>query len=165
MLLALATVAVGAVPWQQAVPQARLQGSARLTWLGLQVYEAKLWVAPGFEALQPDRHAFALELAYARALRGRDIAARSLTEMRRAGNIDADAGARWEQALAAFLPDVKAGDRITGVHAPGKGASFFFNDRFIGEVADVRFASLFFSIWLGPRTSEPAMRANLLGRP
>jgi len=152
-----------AAAWEALVPQARLQGTARLTWLGLHVYDARLWVAPGFAAAQPHGHAFALELTYARAFRGRDIAGRSLTEMRRAGEIESEVAGRWEAELAALLPDVKPGDRITGVHRPGRGASFFVNDRHAGDIADARFAERFFSIWLGAHTSQPAMRANLLG--
>ena len=167
LLLAAAWVPVAAhatpVAWEALVPQARLQGTARLTWLGLHVYDARLWVAPGFAAAQPQRHAFALELTYARAFRGRDIAARSLSEMRRAGEIEREVAARWEAELAALLPDVKPGDRITGVHRSGRGASFFVNDHHAGEIADARFAERFFAIWLGSHTSEPAMRIHLLG--
>ncbi|MGE4244170.1 chalcone isomerase family protein [Ramlibacter sp.] len=152
-------------PWRQQLSEPRLHGSARLTWFGLHVYDAKLWAARGFDPLRPDEHAFALELTYARAFSGRDIAARSLVEMKRAGDIDPGVAARWEQSLAALLPDVKPGDRIAGVHRPGRGASFFHNDRFLGDTADPRFATRFFAIWLGPDTSEPAMRARLLGRP
>jgi hypothetical protein len=60
---------------------------------------------------------------------------------------------------------VHAGDRITGVHRPGEAAVFFVNGRGVGEVRDARFAQLFFGIWLSPRTSQPALRASLLGTP
>jgi hypothetical protein len=33
----------------------------------------------------------------------------------------------------------------------------------VGEVRDATFARLFFGIWLSPRTSEPQLRAALLG--
>ena len=59
-------------------------------------------------------------------------------------------------------PDVKKGDRIVGVYQPGNGARFFFNGASRGEIRDAAFAERFFAIWLGPRTSEPAMRAALL---
>jgi hypothetical protein len=65
--------------------------------------------------------------------------------------------------MTRLFPDVKAGDRITGVHRPGESAAFFVNGRAVGEVREARFASLFFGIWLSPRTSQPALRAALLG--
>ena len=64
--------------------------------------------------------------------------------------------------MAALFPDVKAGDRLTGVQQPGRAARFFFNGQFRGEVVDAEFTRLFFGIWLSPRTSEPALRAQLL---
>jgi hypothetical protein len=137
-------------------------GAGRLTWWGLQAYDARLWVAPGFRHQQFDYYVFALELTYARAFSAADIARTSLQEMRRAGPIaDADA-ARWEQLLRVLLPDVRPGDRITGVHEPGSGARFLLNGREIGQIADPRFALRFFGIWLAASTSAPQLRASLL---
>ena len=65
--------------------------------------------------------------------------------------------------MTRLFPDVRAGDRITGVHRPGTGARFFVNGRLQGELPDADFARLFFGIWLSPRTSEPALREALLG--
>lgn len=134
-----------------------------MDWLGLRIYEAKLFAAPGFEPARYERSGFVLELTYRRALRGKDIARRSIEEMRRAPSFPADRAARWEGDLAALLPDVQPGDRIAGVYRPGRGATFLVNGRAAGEVADPEFAPLFFGIWLAEHTSEPGMRAALLG--
>lgn len=166
MLAALGLPAVAsAVPPEvaQALPEASLHGQARLRFLGLHVYDARLWstqpLTPGGWAQRP----FALELAYARSLQGRKIAERSIDEMRRQQPIaDADAQ-RWLAAMTELFPDVGAGDRLTGVHLPAEGARFFFNGRPRGELRDPTFARLFFGIWLAPETSEPTLRAQLLG--
>jgi len=145
------------------LPQARFAGEGRLTWWGFAAYDARLWVAPGFSQRAFDRHALALELNYLRAFSADDIARTSLKEMRRAGDIDAGQAHRWEAELRALVPDVAPGDRITGVHRPGRGARFFFNGRPLGEIADARFSALFFAIWLGPASSQQPLRAALLG--
>ncbi len=62
-----------------------------------------------------------------------------------------------------ILPDVKAGDRLTGVQRPGEGSRFFVNGQTSGEVRDAEFTRLFFDIWLSPRTSQPRLREALLG--
>jgi hypothetical protein len=62
-----------------------------------------------------------------------------------------------------IFPDIKTGDRLTGRHHPGQGASFFHNGRSIGRIDDPEFASRFFGIWLSPTTSQPEMRITLLG--
>lgn len=145
------------------LPGARLQGRGRLSFLGLHVYDARLWVGEGFVAERYAEHALALEVAYARTLYGRLIAERSLTEMKRAGDIDAARGARWLAAMQRIFPDVAAGDRLTCVQRPGESAHFFFNAAPRGEVRDAKFARRFFGIWLAPQTSEPRLRDALLG--
>ena len=140
----------------------RATGQGRLTFFGLHVYDAVLWTAPGFRANAFADQTFALDLQYARDFTAVDIARRSLDEMRRHGAIDEAQADRWQSRLAAVLPDVKRGDRITGLNRPGQGASFFHNDRALGEIADPSFARLFFAIWLGEATSEPALRQRLL---
>lgn len=145
------------------LPGARLQGSGRLTFFGLQVYEARLWVREGFDASRFEQQPFALELEYARTLYGRLIAERSLEEMKRIGRIDDELEARWLDEMKRMFPDVAKGDRITGVHQPPEAARFFVNGRLRGEVRDAEFARRFFAIWLGPQTSEPALRLSLLG--
>jgi hypothetical protein len=144
-------------------PTAGLQaaGAGRLTFLGLRAYDARLWVAPGFRAGRFAEHAFVLELQYHRALRGDDIARRSIDEIARAGPLDAAQAQRWQEALRQVFPDVRPGDRIAGVHRPGQDAAVLVNGRSTGTI-DARLAERFFGIWLAPTTSEPQLRRELL---
>ena len=143
---------------------AKLQGSGTLRFLGLRVYDARLWAAATVPGAEWAAAPLALELEYARSLDGVRIAERSLSEMRRQGDIAADVAERWLDAMKQIFPDVKAGDRITGVNVPGRGARFFINGRLKGEVRDSNFARYFFGIWLSPKTSEPGLRDTLLGK-
>lgn len=143
-------------------PDLHAVGRGRLSWLGFAAYDAALFAPAGFRASQFIAYPFALELAYLRAFRANDIASRSITEMRRAGAFTQAEADRWRAALERVLPDVQPGDRITGVHEPGHGARFLVNGREAGVIQDARFAVLFFSIWLGPATSQPALRRELL---
>jgi Chalcone isomerase-like len=146
-----------------ALPGASLQGQGRLRYFGLHIYDAALWSLARVPPDNPLGAALALEMRYARTLHGSAIADRSLDEMKRVGDFSQADGQRWLDAMKQAFPDVKAGDRITGVHRPGVGASFFVNGRASGEVRDAQFAQLFFGVWLSPRTSQPALRAALLG--
>ena len=139
-------------------------GEGQMRFFGLSVYTARLWVSDGFD---PARHAavpLALELAYARNFTGRDIAQRSLQEMKRQMSIDQALEAKWTSNLAAVLPDVKPGDRLLGVHQPQTGALFLQGERVLGTVDDPLFSELFFGIWLSAATSEPALRAALVAK-
>lgn len=145
------------------LPGARLIGRGRLRWLGLQIYDALLWAASTPPPSEAHNALLALELRYARALRGALIAERSIEEMRRVGPFSQADEQRWLEAMRRLFPDVDDGDRITGLHRPGESAVFFVNGRAAGEMREARFAELFFGIWLSPRTSQPALRAALLG--
>lgn len=168
LLLSAALLAGAAAPVQaQATLSAALQdktalGQARLRVWGFQVYDATLYARAGFDPQRFGDQRFALELAYLRAFEGADIAQRSIDEMRGLATIDDTTAARWLQAMQRLFPDVKSGDRITGVHVPGSGARFYLNGRLLGAVEDDAFSRLFFGIWLSPRTSQPAMRETLL---
>jgi len=144
------------------VPSGQAAGQGRLRFWGLDVYDASLWVAPGFRQADFASHGFAMQLQYLRAFSAADIARRSVEEMQRPGGVTPAQASAWQSALAGLLPDVVAGDRIWGVNRPGRGAQFFHNGRALGEVGDAQFARLFFGIWLGPWSSEPALRAALL---
>jgi hypothetical protein len=144
------------------LPTATLAGHATMSVWGFEVYQASLWTAPGFAASAYPQHVFALELSYLRSLRGHDIAARSIIEMRRQGALSSQDEARWESWMRSVFPDVKPGDRITGIHQPGLGARFLGNGRVLGEIREPEFARLFFGIWLAPQTSEPALRLALI---
>lgn len=147
-----------------AVPAATLLGQATMKFWGFEVYQATLWVAPGFVEGNYAQSPFALDLAYLRDFKGADIAQRSIAEMRRQSLMTPAQETAWENQMRALFPDVKTGDRITGVNQPATGAVFWSNGRLLGEVRDPAFAKQFFGIWLSPQTSEPQLRRALLAQ-
>jgi hypothetical protein len=147
---------------KDALPQSQLVGKGRLTVWGFQVYDARLWAPAGFAADSFASSPLALELAYLRDFAAKDVAERSLQEMRRSQAVTDAQAARWRAELLRVIPDVSRGDRILGLHRPGVGAALWVNGKSSGEVRDAEFARLFFGIWLSPKTSEPKLRDALL---
>jgi len=148
--------------FKDALPQSRLIGKARLAVWGFQVYDARLWASPGFNADRYQSEPLALELTYLRDFNATDIAARSLKEMRRTLPIANEQAALWTTEMLRVIPDVKKGDRLFGLYRPGVGVSFWHNGKISGDIRDAEFAKLFFGIWLSPKTSEPKLRELLL---
>ena len=146
-------------PVAREVPELRALGSHRFRFLAFHVYDATLWTRGGAAALEQPH---ALDIRYAMEVAGRDLARRSVEEMRKQGVRDEAALARWEREMERVFPDIRPGDRLVGVHVPGVEARFHSQRGWIGTVRDAAFASAFFAIWLGERTSEPAMRRRLL---
>ena len=162
-LAAFGLALVGAAHAAPELAGLKLRGQGRFRYFGLSIYDARLWSAEPLDAARWAEQPLMLELQYARSLVGREIAKRSLVEMRRQATVDDAKAQSWLQAMEAAFPDVKAGDRLTGQYEPGTGAQFFFNGQPRQRIADAEFARLFFGIWLSPKTSEPALRAQLLG--
>lgn len=144
------------------LPTARLWGNGSFRFFGLRIYDLHLWAAPGFAAIDYAQHPFALSLLYARRFSGADIASRSIQEMRRIETIAPDQASRWLSDMGQAFPDVREGDRLTGLNQPGQAARFFHNGQPTRAIEGAAFARLFFGIWLAPQTSEPGLRQQLL---
>ena len=149
--------------WRPSVPEARLVGRGDFTWFGMSLYIARLWSS---EAPPAWGQPFALELTYRRALSRDTLVEASLDEMRRLGgaNLDDATLQRWSAEMREAFVDVQPGMRITGVYLPGKGCTFYVDDRLHRQVPDARFARAFFDIWLDPRARDPQLRQRLLGQ-
>ena len=156
------TAAVPAAQLPPALPDHARLGTARLRYWGFDVYDMSLFAPPGFDMQSYEERPFNLELRYLRSFKGADIASRSIDEMQGLAAIDPAQARRWRDAMAALFPDVQRGDRITGVHTPGRGARFYLNGQWLGEIADNTFSRLFFGIWLSPGTSQPRLREALM---
>lgn len=135
-------------------------GSGDLRFLVWNVYTATLFAPAGKWA--PDEP-FALHIVYHMDIDGEDIASKSVEEMRRQGLDDPETLRRFGASMAAIFPDVTGGTTLTGVRDRAGGTLFYGNGAFIGAVRDPEFTDRFFAIWLSPDTSEPRLRARLLG--
>lgn len=149
---------------QQTLPEATLWGQGQMRFLGLRIYDARLWAGPRFEATDFGAYPLALELTYHRAFTGAAIAQRSIEEIERQGELTPAQVQRWLKALVAVLPDVQPGDRLTGLYQPGVGMRLWRGSQALGAIDDAELARRFFGIWLSPRTSEPGLRGALLAR-
>lgn len=137
---------------------AKLQGSGRLTWWGLHIYDASFYRVGSLSSPE-----FALEMRYQKSFSGVSIANRSIEEMKRIGVPDAQA-ALWGRELTAFLPNVESGHTLTAIYSPRQGTIFYHNGTQIAQILGAEFPKAFFGIWLDSKTSAPKLRAELLGQ-
>ena len=158
--------AAASSPWPD-LP--RLQGAGSLRFLGLTVYDARLWVGPRFDAQHHSQSPLGLEITYRRAIAGQALVDRSLDEITRCGPQPPESVQRWRGFMTQAFPDVGPGDRLLGLWRPAEGltrldapASASRAAR-SSELQDAAFGPCFFGIWLAPHSSEPALRQRLLG--
>lgn len=152
--------------WRQVLPQAKLLGSGEFRWWGFSIYTAKMWQqAPNKEGGLDPKASFALELTYHKSISRARFVDSSIDEIRRihGKQFDEDKLSLWRQYMEKAFTDVSSGDQLIGVFIPGKGCQFYSQHRLLAEISDEIFASVFFSIWLDPRTKDQQLRQQLLG--
>ena len=142
----------------QALNPAKLQGSGKLTWWGLHIYDASFYRAGSFNSSE-----FALNLQYHKSLSGLAIANRSAEEMKKLGIPDTQAQV-WGKQLATFLPNVEPGQSLTAIYIPKQGTTFYFDGKPLAQIAGADFSKAFFGIWLDSKTTAPKLREQLLGQ-
>jgi len=143
-----------------AMPTAKLVGTATMGYLLWDVYDAELYAPDG---LWRKDEPFALSLRYLRSLKGNDIARRSIEEIRDQGFNDESILAAWYESLEAIFPNVEKNTRITGVFNQQQQTEFYLDDALIGRIDDPLLSQKFFDIWLSDQTSAPEFRDELLG--
>lgn len=143
-----------------AVPGASIVGRGTFAFAFWDVYEATLYAPDGhWDPAKP--HALSIE--YFRTIAGKDIADRSVREMRKQGFADEVKLATWYEQMQQIFPDVRDGTVLSAVYVPGKQTTFYQGGDSIGVIKGDEFGSLFLAIWLGERSSEPSLRRALLG--
>jgi hypothetical protein len=142
------------------IPDAELVGEGRLKFLFWSVFDAALY-APG--GVWSEEKPFALSLSYLRDLEGNSIVQASIDEMRKQGMNDEAVLERWRKAMAEIFPDVDDKTTLTGIVNEEGHTLFYRNGELQGIIPDADFSKRFFSIWLGEKTSEPGLRAQLIG--
>lgn len=143
------------------VPNAGLVGKGMFSYYFWDVYTGELYASGGEYANSPP---FALRLTYQRELEGKQIAQRSIDEMKKQGGLSADNAEKWLSLMARIFPDVSEGDVITGIATESGTSVFYVNGSKADEINDEVFTQRFFDIWLSDKTSEPKFRKKLLGK-
>jgi hypothetical protein len=147
---------------QAVLPTPRLLGQHRLTYWGFEVYDARLWASAPFAAQDWAKQMLVIDLRYLRDFKGADLAQRSIDEMQGQRPLSAAQLQSWSATLQALMPNVRAGEHITGIYSPDKGMQLLHQDRLLGELRDAEFAQRFLGIWLAAETSQRQLRQNLL---
>ncbi|MCC5857119.1 MAG: chalcone isomerase family protein [Ectothiorhodospiraceae bacterium] len=146
-------------PVEYRFPEMEAVGQGDLRWFGFNVYRATLWAPEG--RYSPERP-FALEIIYRRDFTADQLSGASGQELERLGYAPEDVS-RWERVMRNIFPDVRSGERITGLADGNGGVLFYHDDRQVGHVTDPGFAEAFFAIWLDERTRNGRLRSALLG--
>lgn len=169
LTLAILAVLLLASPAFAAVKPPELEGIVRssqpygrgtLTRLLFHVYDAEIWTdAPHWSYRAP----FALCITYAMSFDARELSESTLQQASRMSSLTQEEKDHFAGYLGKAYRNVRGGDRICALYTPPDKTAFFVNAQETARIKDAEFASTFFGIWLSDRTSEPSLRAKLLG--
>ncbi|MCL2917435.1 chalcone isomerase family protein [Shewanella litorisediminis] len=135
-------------------------GKGKMTWLWLELYHASLYSVDG--RYQAGRYPLALEIQYSREIEAKDLLEATGSEWQKQGMSEAQVKA-FLAKLAPLWVDVRPGDTLLLVASDASHGEFFHNGQSLGSVNDNGLMQAFLGIWLRDDTSEPTLRAQLLG--
>lgn len=145
-------------PVQERIPDASVVGEARFTYYFWDVYDAVLYAPEG----KWPAERFALRLTYLRDFEGKEIAERSIKEMKAQGLENEEKISAWLKAMNDIFPDINEDEHLLGVVGDNGEALFYQQDSLLGKVEDPEFTRWFFNIWVGEKTTEPDFRDKLI---
>ena len=134
-------------------------GRGRLSVLLIPVFDLELY-APGGRWAK-DRP-FGLSVTVLRPLKGQLMAKHATDEIRRNPTVPADRLTQWHAALASILTDLYPGQHAFVLRDDKSATRFFIEGHDLGSIPDPMFTDAFFEICLGPNSTMPALRRDLL---
>lgn len=143
-------------PLQALLPEVQQRGVATFRYLGLPVYQARLFTPSG-KPLDWSRD-FAIELTYLRNISAKTLVQSTLQELARTGGplpIDA--------ALKGCFDAVRSGDRYLALSKGSNAVQFWRNGRPACTLRHPRIKQRFMAIFVGQNTRSRAFSAKLRG--
>jgi hypothetical protein len=147
------------------LPQMTKLGEGEMSYLFWSLYRAELYV----NELPYQHHVYPklLKIEYFKSIKKDDLLNATKEQWQHIG-IDDNSITDWLVQLQDIWPDIDEGDQLI-IYVNGEGQSIFYSDisdlstNELGVINDVHFGPAFLDIWLSEKTSEPELRAKLLG--
>lgn len=155
-LLSGATVAQ-ASPIATTLSGAELRGKATFRFVGIPIYEARLYTKGG--APLNWNSDFGLELKYLKNLTEEDLVASTMRELKRTGG-----PLPVQSQLETCYRDVSKGDRYFAISDGQDEVDFWLNDRQVCTLAYPQIKTRFMAIFLGDNTRSKSFTRRLKGK-
>lgn len=143
-----------------------LIGKAQMSVLFFDIYDIEL--LSNTKDWQQNTYPQALKISYLRDISKEDLI-KATQEQWQHIKLTNPNQTKWLEKLNDIWPQIQEGNGLTIIVDSNQSSKFYFNDevqthQFIGELADPDFGPAFLAIWLSNNTSEPKLRAKLLGK-
>jgi len=135
-------------------------GEGSMSWMFIDIYKASLFTLDG--DYQVNDFPQALSITYRK-----DISKKRLIEATKGQwllqGYEALQVEPWLEQLNTIWPNINRDDNLTFYFNSSSKATFYYNQKPIGDINDTDLASAFIAIWLSDKTSQPSLRRQLLG--
>lgn len=156
LLVALLLGATAAHALPSSLEGTKLRGEATFRFLGIPIYDARLYTRNGAALSWSDT--FGVELTYRKNLTQYDLVEGTMRELNRTG-----APMAVRAKLEACFKDVKKGDRFLAVSQGPNQVGFWLNDRPRCTLKHPRINARFMGIFLGENSRSAAFTRRLKG--
>lgn len=137
-------------------------GNTTFSILFWDLYQSKLSTTSGNYPLYNKSHYLLYEIKYLADISSDDLIKRTKEQWQHLG-ISKSRYQDFVPKLKAIWPDITKGDTLS-LLVDNKASHFYFNEKYIGSLVDDDFGQFFLDIWLADNTSQPKLRAELLGK-
>ncbi|ALO44201.1 chalcone isomerase family protein [Pseudoalteromonas phenolica] len=135
-------------------------GEGQMSVMFWDLYKAELFGKTS--SYQADTPPVALKITYLRDIDKVDLIEATLDQWVHIG-YENEAIPNWVSQLEQIWPDIKEGSQLTIRVHPDGTSDFYDATSKIGNMNDPQFGKAFLAIWLSEKTSEPELRAQLIG--
>lgn len=136
-------------------------GSAKFSVYFWDIYNSTLYTTTGQYPVSVEQSNIVFHIEYLRDITSADLIERTIEQWQHLG-LKSSEYQQYLPQLEQLWPDIKAGDSLTLLINQSQ-SKFYFNQKYLGSIKQHIFGQQFLNIWLSAKSSQPKLRAQLLG--
>lgn len=136
-------------------------GHATFSLLWWDIYDSTLMTTSGRFPIDNATDSLIFEILYLTDIAANDLIDKTIEQWEVVG-IAPERYTRYLPELRALWPNIKDGDKLSLLLSKAE-SHFYFNQKYLGQIAGEEFGSIFLQIWLSEKTSQPELKSKLLG--
>lgn len=145
---------------KQLTDHLKVVGQGHMSWLFIDLYQATLYSATGTH--QTKLFPQALNINYKKDIKAAHLISATQKEWSKL-SIYSPVHEKWLTQLTGLWPNIKKGDQLLFLVESNGLGYFYHNNQLLGGIKSQQFSEDFLAIWLSQKSSEPKLRAKLLG--
>lgn len=136
-------------------------GETTFSLLFWDLYKSKLMTTTGDYPIAINNEKLIFHIEYLADIKSSDLIERTIEQWQHIGLKESEYQ-KYVNTLETIWPNIAEGDSLAMLMQKEESV-FYYNDEYLGTIEDANFGQIFIDIWLSKNTSQPTLRAELLG--